>query len=129
MVSQPCGRFLFVNTTAKGVADLHHIVKEGDLYRVIQLFGHTFEIRYGYYEERDRFSKYGEPVPIFPDFLNTPVFTLDGHPFVTAMQDACPHFSGEEPCGTCFECKHFETGEDLIGICKSNQRKNNIHIP
>ncbi len=102
---------------------MHHIVKEGDLYKVIQLSGHTFEIRYGYYEEQDRFSKYGEPIPIFPDFVTAPVFDATGHPFVTAMQDACPHFSGGDSCDTCFECSHFEAGEDLIGVCKSNQRK------
>ncbi len=40
--------------------------REGDLFKIIELHGATFEIRYGYYEDIDR--KY-DPVVIYPDFV------------------------------------------------------------
>ena len=44
-------------------------IREGDLFKIIKILDHTFEIKYGYYEEKDKYSKYGEPIPIFPDFI------------------------------------------------------------
>ena len=97
--------------------------REGALYKVIQLHGAVFEIRYGCYEEIDRV---GEPVEIYPDFLKAPVYTEDGRPFVTLMQDACPHYrshhrENELDCGS---CRYLERSEALIGICRcpENQR-------
>ena len=29
-------------------------IKEGDLYKIIELFGRSFEIKYGYYEEYEK---------------------------------------------------------------------------
>lgn len=96
--------------------------REGDLYKVIQLYGATFEIRYGYYEEIDR---RGEPVEIYPDFQKNPAYTGDGFPFVTLMQDTCqfykPSRKAIEP--DCSTCQHLERGEELIGICRCPQRK------
>ena len=66
--------------------------KEGDLYREIELWGRSFEIRYGYYEEIDR--QY-DPMEIYPDFLQNPVYTEEGYPFVTLMQEPCQHFQKE----------------------------------
>jgi hypothetical protein len=99
--------------------------REGELYKVIKLHGAAFEIRYGYYEEIDRT---GEPTEIYPDFIENPTYTVDGSPFVTLMQDACPHHyscrtATEPDCGS---CQYLERGEDLIGICRCphNQRAN-----
>lgn len=98
---------------------------EGVLYKVIKLHGTAFEIRYGYYEEIDRT---GDPVEIYPDFLKAPAYTDAGYPFVTLMQDACPHHRSchtvtEPDCGS---CQYLERGEELIGICRCphNQRAN-----
>jgi len=113
--------------------DLPHqkvIPKEGDLYKVVNIHGRSFELRYGYYEECDRQSPLCQPVVIYPDFIQDPVYTDDGTPFVTMMQDACKSYKGETkrtPDTTCAECKYFERGEDWIGICKcphNRERKN-----
>ena len=94
------------------------IPKEGDLFKVIRLYGKTFEIRYGYYEEQDRDYHYAEPMEIYPDFLKCPQYTEDGLPFVTAIQEPCPCFDGEKHDNiTCEECSHYLQGEELIGVC------------
>ena len=100
--------------------------KEGDLYKVITAYGKTFELRYGYYEERDRLSPLCEPVVLYPDFLKEPVYTDDGTPFVTMLQDACKSYKGEAkrtPDTTCAECKYFRCGEDWLGICICSKNK------
>lgn len=99
--------------------------KEGDLYRVIELHGRTFEIRYGYYEEIDR--QY-DPMEIYPDFLQNPIYTKDGYPFVTLMQEPCQHFKkrGKEPEEDCENCKYMERGEELIALCRCPQNKKSV---
>lgn len=103
------------------------IPKEGDLYKVVNTYGRTFELKYGYYEECDRHSPLvRSPVPIYPDFTKEPVYTDDGTPFVTMMQDVCPYYKGEKkrtPDSTCDECKYFKHGEDWFGICTCPKNK------
>ena len=70
---------------------MNAIVKEGDLYKIITVFGKTFELRYGYYAENERQSKFNEVTPIYPDFRKDPLHTMEGYPFVTQMQDVCEH--------------------------------------
>lgn len=95
-----------------------NIPKEGDLYKIINLYGKTFEIRYGFYEERDRLGRYAEPIEIYPDFIRSPQFTDDGIPFVTAIQTPCPYFSGNKDANsTCEECAYYQHSEELLGIC------------
>ena len=99
--------------------------KEGDLYRVVTTFGRTFELRYGFYDERDRQNPLCEPVIIYPDFLKEPLYTDAGDPFVTMLQDACSCYQGETkrtPDTTCSECKHFKQGEEWFGICKADRK-------
>lgn len=94
--------------------------KEGELYQRVTTFGKTFELKYGYYEECDRQSPFCEPVVIYPDFQKEPLYTEDGTPFVTMMQDACRSFKGEEKRtsdSTCADCKHFRKGEEWFGVC------------
>ena len=98
--------------------------KEGDLYKIISLYGKTIEIRYGYYEEIDRRR---EPVEVYPDFVKAPLYTDEGFPFVTLMQDACPHYArrnagGEAECGNCL---YVERGEELIALCKCPRNRRN----
>ncbi len=93
--------------------------KEGDLYKILHINGKTFEIRYGYNseEERQRWS----PTPIFPDFEKEPLFTEEGKPFVTAIQNVCEYYkpkekvSGEEWCN---DCTKFSLNNEMIGICE-----------
>jgi len=92
--------------------------KEGDLFKVINLHGKTFEIRYGFYEECDRHNKYAEPMEIYPDFISEPQYTDDGMPFVTAIQSPCCSFVGKrDENSTCEECLFYKHGDELIGVC------------
>ena len=100
--------------------------EEGELYKVVTTFGKTFELRYGYYGECDR--RY-EPNVIYPDFLSNPVYTDNGEPFVTMVQDACKSYSGKAKRTsdtTCYECKYFHSGEDWIGICTCLKNKKQL---
>ncbi len=95
--------------------------REGDLFKIIELYGQIFELRYGYYEEYER--EKGEPVPIYPDFTRQPVYTNEGFPFVTQMQELCQHGVSPFEEGCCVDCPHFEAGDELIGICKNIKNK------
>ena len=92
--------------------------KEGDLFKIIQAHGKTFEIRYGFYEECDRHNRFAEPIEIYPDFQKDPQYTPGGQPFVTAIQVPCFYFIGNQnPNSTCEECAYYRQCEDLLGIC------------
>ena len=102
------------------------VPKEGDLYKIIEVYGKTFEIRYGFYEESDRHSQFAEPMEIYPDFVEFPEYTDCGKPFITAIQTPCENFSGERnENSTCEECTFYKNCEELLGIClcPENQRK------
>ena len=99
---------------------------EGELYKLITVHGNTFELRYGYYEDCDRQNPLCEPIVIYPDFLKEPVYTDDGKPFVTAVQDACRYYLSETkrtPDSTCAECNCFMHCEDWLGICTHRKRQ------
>ena len=94
--------------------------KEGELYKIVTTYGKTFELRYGYYCDKDRENPLCEPAVIYPDFTDKPLYTDNGEPFVTMMQDACRGYRGESKKTrdtTCAECKHFMRGEEWFGIC------------
>lgn len=97
---------------------------EGDEYKTIIEGGKTFVIRYGYYEDRERLDPTIDPMPIYPDFTKDPVYTDQGEPFVTMMQDACEyyrHASGSEH--DCSTCRHFRRVEDMLGVCECAKLK------
>ena len=107
----------------KGVSRLKKHV-EGEIYKVISLCGKSFELRYGYYEDFERESRFSEPIPIYPDFIKSPQYTAEGYPLATQMQEPCGYgrLRGRlDPC--CADCLFFCEGEDLIGICKSESRR------
>lgn len=97
---------------------MHNGKKEGDVYCETELYGKRFVIYYGYYDECERQSQYNEPIPILPDFIQSPEYTDEGYPFVTAIQDACGSFKGINSEDGCYGCKYYKAGTDLIGICK-----------
>ena len=102
--------------------------KEGDLYKTVTTFGKTFELRYGYYSERDRQNPICEPAVIYPDFTREPLYTDDGMPLVTVIQDACANYKGERdqtPDTTCAECEYFLRGEEWFGACMCKAREKN----
>ena len=108
--------------TQRGNIVTTNTIKEGSIYKVLTAFGKKFEIRYGYYEDFERLT--GEPVPIYPDFTKHSLYTEDGFPYVTQMQDACRHCRLRSRDNCCGNCLDFVIGEELIGICKNeNNRK------
>lgn len=96
-------------------------IRDGDLYKIITLFGQVFELRYGYYEEYERGST--EPIPIYPNFKQKPVYTNEGFPFVTQMQELCEYGESKFLDGCCADCKYYKDGEDLIGICTNRKNR------
>ena len=92
--------------------------REGELFKIINIHGKIFEIKYGFYEDCDRYNRYAEPMEIYPDFIKEPQYTQDGIPFVTAMQLPCSDFKGKnDENSTCEECLFYKHCEELLGIC------------
>ena len=94
------------------------IHKEGDLYKVIKVGGHTFELRFGYYADFERNS--GVPVVIYPDLAEQKRYSTDGQMLVTAVQDPCRYYEPvdhdqKEEC--CCDCRHYLSPGDDIAIC------------
>ncbi len=98
--------------------------KEGDLYGSFDVYGKSFDIYYGYYEDFERSSKYNDPVPIYPDLAANPEYNSEGYPIVTQMQVVCECYSGRGENDRCGLCRHFEKGEQLFGLCRCESRKN-----
>lgn len=96
---------------------------EGTRYKTIELYGNTFEIKYGYYEDYERESEFGEPLPIYPDFIKQPLYTSDGYPFVTKMLSMCEHGKSEFRDACCAECPYYLHGADMIGICRCEENR------
>lgn len=97
--------------------------KEGELYGIVTVYGNTFEIYYGYYEDFERESRWCEPVPVYPDLRAEPKYTDRGERIVTEMQAACEAYDGTPSADRCGLCSHFERGAELFGICKHTHKK------
>ena len=98
---------------------------EGDLYKTLTVAGHSFRIHYGYYADEDRMHQ--EPMPIFPCLEQEPLYTEDGFPLVTCIQDACAHYAvhTDEPGnGWCCDCVFYSDAKDEIGICQCANNRN-----
>lgn len=97
--------------------------REGDLYKQISIAGHTFELRYGYYEEHER--ALCPPVVVFPDLLSKTVYCPEGFPLVTQIQDTCKYYSNTShfPENWCGDCTYFFGEHPEIGICRCEYRK------
>ena len=99
---------------------------EGDLYEQVSVYGKTFEIYYGYYEEFEKNSIYNDPVPIYPDLISSPEYDDDGNRIVTQMQIACEKYSGSLDEDSCGKCVHFKKGHKLFGLCTKDE--NNLRV-
>lgn len=100
--------------------------QEGEIYKVVQVGDKTFEIVYGYYSEADR--QWGEAMPILPDFTKTPIYTNDGEPLITRIQDACEFYEvsdNKEGDGWCADCLHNKSPNDEISVCKCKHNRKN----
>ena len=92
--------------------------KEGDLYKVVKIDDHTFELRFGFYEDFEREA--ADPVVIYPDLTKNKIHAKDGRRIVTAIQDPCEYYdvsdcSMRNEC--CSDCNYFSSPNDEIGIC------------
>ncbi len=98
--------------------------REGELYKVIDIENITFKIIYGYYEESERDKV--EPLPVFPDLKDKPIYTARGYPVVTAIQEPCEYYTplnkerSEQWCG---DCIHYLSSSDEISVCGCKERK------
>lgn len=110
----------------KGVPPMKQ-AKEGDRYRTIIIDQVRFDIHYGYYEEKDRYGKYNDPIPIYPDLIKHPKFNNQGYRIVTEMQDKCLYYDEKLQTDSCIGCNHYQKKEDLIGICLCEE--NRSHPP
>ena len=103
------------------------VPREGDLFKVIRRHGKSFEIRYGFYEERDRHGSFAEPMAIYPDFVKEPCYTEEGIPFATAIQVPCKHFEGTlDENSVCEECRFYQPCEELLGLCLCSKRRQSV---
>lgn len=98
--------------------------REGDLFAVYTVEDLSFEIRYGYHEERERGRV--EPLPIFPDMVAFPVYTRRGIPVTTYVQAPCKHyapFQRSAPEEWCGDCLHYDGGREKMGRCLCPERR------
>lgn len=109
-----------------------NIPREGDLHSVVTIGPHSFELRYGYSDERDRST--GEPYILYPDLLSTPHYTEDGYRIVTALQSVCKHYApadGQENEDCCYTCSFYPDQKSELGMCRCEKQQrpsNTIHI-
>ncbi len=61
----------------------------------------------------------------YPDFEETPLYSPNGRPIVTATLDNCPHNTSDGKFADCGSCKFFKTEDknDLIGFCTNEALK------
>ena len=101
-----------------------HAPKEGDLYKEVTISNKTFRLLYGYYESFERESPFNDPIPIYPDFIKEPHYTIDGIPITTAMQNTCEFYNGRnDEDSTCSDCGFFKKHEELFGLCNCPRNK------
>lgn len=88
--------------------------------RIVSLDQDTFELKYIYNEELEKY--FGE----YPDFNETPRYTPNGKPWVNVTDEDCPYCEGEY--GDCGSCPYLlkEQEKDLIGICTHELKTNNV---
>ncbi len=106
------------------MTNTYKLPQEGDLHMSINSHGHTFELVYGYYEETDR--EHGEPVVIYPDLKNSPIFTKDGQPLVTAVQVPCEYYEvehGHPPEECCSDCIYYKDRKKEIDVCLCEKKR------
>lgn len=101
-----------------------NIPREGDLHSIVTIGPHSFELRYGYCDKRDRAA--GEPYILYPDLRSFPHYTEEGYRIVTALQSVCQHYTlpdGREWEDCCYTCDFYPDQKAEIGICRCEQMR------
>ena len=98
--------------------------EEKHLHKLYQVGGRSFAVYLEYDEQM------GESYPAYPDFEASPVYTEEGYPFATAVQESCPHVKVKSlkatmpsDCGDCAWLYREHTPYDPIGICMCDARR------
>lgn len=96
--------------------------KEGELYKIITIGNHSFELRFGYYADFERINS--EPVVIYPNLSEKRLYDIYGYRIVTAIQDPCDCYEvhtrkTREDC--CNDCIHYADHNEGIGVCTYTQ--------
>lgn len=92
-------------------------MKQKQPWKILRVGGREFRI----YREYDELVEHD--VGIYPDFEANPEYTAEGRPFVTALQESCPHgYSGDERDPDPQDCSgcvwfYMESPTDAIGVC------------
>ena len=93
---------------------------EGELYRMLEIEGISLPIYYGYYD-REREHKILDPMPVFPNLSESPIYTSSGFPLVNADQPVCECFSPKPAIseeGWCNDCVYLELYDPALGVCR-----------
>ncbi len=101
-----------------------NIPKEGELHSIVTIGPHSFELRYGYCDERDRAS--GEPYILYPDLLSEPLYTQEDYRIVTALQSICQHYAprdAQEREDCCYTCRFYPNQQAEIEICRCEKMR------
>lgn len=101
-------------------------IKEGMLYKSVEIDGVRFDIYYGYECEGER-NRGWEPEPLYPNFTTNPQFNQKGKPFALTYDEVCDEYkpiSKTTECICCANCKLFEKREEVIGVCNAKKRNN-----
>ena len=100
------------------MSSINAMPREGDLYKIVRIGEHTFELRFGFYAEFER--KLGEPVVVYPNLKQNRFYTPEGYRIVTAIQDPCECYrvSGYKVWDECCnDCDYYRISGEEIGIC------------
>ena len=106
----------------------YKIPKEGELHKVMTVGGRSFELRYGFYTEGDRLNS--EPVILFPNLEQMPVYSEDGWRIVSSVQTPCGAYSPRMPNQKedwCADCIFYPDVHEEIAVCGNEwQRRDTL---
>ena len=103
--------------------------KEGDVYAIYHVGGHTYIVKYGYYAEQDHQAEReaGEYlVPVYPDFISDPQYDEKGYSLATRIQAPCVFYRPSQPKAPedwCRDCVYYPSDKAPIGICHCEGRR------
>lgn len=70
----------------------------------------------------------GKYMEIYPDFIETPIYTPEGYPILFTGEDACTYAESVEgePCIDCGSCRFYRQAPNtLIGVCGHPKKRCN----
>lgn len=68
----------------------------------------------------------GKYMEIYPDFIETPIYTPAGYPILFTGEDACAYAESADggPCIDCGSCRFYRQAPNtLIGVCGHPQKR------